>query len=68
MNFWLAKTRACVERVLPGAAMKAHVQSKAKASPYKSTPYSAPLCVLMLLLAGLLVKFGAAIQMFHVHN
>jgi hypothetical protein len=48
--------------------MKAHLQSKAKAQPYKGSPYSAPLCVLMLLLAGLLVKFGPAIQLFHFRN
>jgi hypothetical protein len=48
--------------------MKTRVQSKAKASTYTNSPYSAPLCVLMLLLAGLLVKFGAAIHMFHLHN
>jgi hypothetical protein len=48
--------------------MKAHLPSKAKASPYKGSPYSAPLSVLMLLLVGLLVKFGAAIQLFPVHH
>jgi hypothetical protein len=48
--------------------MKAHPQSKAKASSYKPSPYSAPLCVLMLLLAGLLVKFGPAIQLFHAQH
>lgn len=41
---------------------------KAKASPYKGLPYSAPLCVLMLLLVGLLAKFDAAIQLFHVQH
>jgi hypothetical protein len=56
------------KQVLRGAAMKAHLQSKAKAQPYKGSPYSAPLCVLMLLLVGLLVKFGPAIQLFHLHN
>jgi hypothetical protein len=65
---WLAKTRAHAKQDLPGATMKPHLQSKAKASPYKSSSYSAPLCVLMLLLAGMLVKFGPAIQLFHVQN
>jgi hypothetical protein len=48
--------------------MKAQAQSKVKTSSYKPSPYSAPLCVLMLLLAGLVVKFGAAIPLFHTHN
>ncbi len=42
--------------------------SKAEAELYNGPPYSAPLCVLTLLLMGLLVKFGAAIQLLHAHN
>ena len=35
----------------------------------KSSPYSALVCVLMLLTAGIVVKIGAAIQLAHsVHN
>jgi len=48
--------------------MKAHVQNKAKVPANKDSPYSAPLCVLMLLLTGLLVKFGAAIPLLHLDN
>lgn len=44
--------------------MKPHVQR-----PSKPSPYSAPLCVLMLLLTGMLVKFGPALHFVHVaHN
>ena len=48
--------------------MNAHVQSKVKASLPKASPYSAPLCVLMLLLAGALVKFGPALHLFYAQN
>lgn len=49
--------------------MKVHIQSKAKASLPKASTYSAPLCVLMLLLAGLLVKLGPALHpFFHAQN
>lgn len=48
--------------------MKAQVQGKAKTQPYKGSSYSALLCALALLLVGLLIKFGAAIQLLHVRN
>jgi hypothetical protein len=47
--------------------MKAQRPTQAEAQSY-SSPYSAPLCVLALLLLGLLVKLGPAIQMLHAHN
>lgn len=41
--------------------MKPHVQRASKPSPY-----SAPLCVLMLLLAGMLIKFGPTLHFVHM--
>jgi hypothetical protein len=43
--------------------MKTHSKSAMEASSY-----SAPLCVLILLLAGMLIKFGPALQFLHAHN
>lgn len=42
--------------------MKTHAENAKRASPY-----SAPLSVLMLLLAGMIVKFGPAIHLLHLH-
>jgi hypothetical protein len=50
------------------ALMNADLQNKVKAASYKASPYSAPSCILMLLLAGMMVKFGAAIQLWHIHR
>ena len=46
--------------------MKALLSSKTGISRHQVSPYSAPLCVLMLLLVGMMVKFGPALQLFHV--
>jgi hypothetical protein len=51
-----------------GVAMKTHVKTKGKVPLPSASPYSAPLCVLMLLLAGMLVKFGPALHLFHAQN
>src|SRR5579871_1814633 len=51
-----------------GAAMKAHYQRGVKAPLRNVSPYSAPLSVLVLLLAGMLVKFGPALHIFHAQN
>lgn len=42
--------------------MKPRAQTAKRASPY-----SALLCVLMLLLAGMLVKLSGAIHLLHLH-
>jgi hypothetical protein len=42
--------------------MKTRAQSAKQASPY-----SAPLCVLMLLLTGMIAKFGGAFHLLHLH-
>lgn len=48
--------------------MKALGSSKANASRHQTSPYAAASCVLLLLLAGMMVKFGPALQLFHVQN
>ena len=30
------------------------------------SPFSPPMCVLLLVIAGMLIKFGAALQTFHL--
>jgi hypothetical protein len=50
-----------------GAVMKTAVMKTQVQRARKAAPYSAPLCVLMLLLAGMLVKFGPTLQFFHGH-
>ena len=46
--------------------MKVYAQKEAK--PRTPSPYSVPLCLLTLLLAGMLVKFGAALHLVHAQN
>ena len=57
---------AIAEPFISGAIMKATVKAaRAQSDPGKS-PFSAVACLLLLLLAGVLVKFAAFTPIFHV--
>jgi hypothetical protein len=52
-------------RLNQGAVMKATVKTARAQSDQGKSPFSAVACVLLLLLAGILVKFAAWTPMFH---
>jgi hypothetical protein len=55
-------------RLTPGAVMKATIKTARLKSDHGKSPFSAVACLLLLLLAGMLVKFAAFSPIFHIAN
>jgi hypothetical protein len=53
-------------RLTSGAIMKATVKSARLKSDQGKSPFSAVACLIMLLFAGILVKFAALTPIFHI--
>jgi hypothetical protein len=49
-----------------GAVMKTKVKTARLKSDHSKSPFSTVACLIMLLLAGILVKFAAMTPIFHV--